>query len=227
MKKLVIANWKSNKNLSEAQSWFDEFAIVEPAQDEVEVVVAPPFPFLPLAKEHLPSSIRIASQDVSSFPSGQYTGAVSVSNLSGLVDFVLVGHSERRKYFKETHQDIALKVEQIISAGFQPVVCVDSSYITDQANAIEPQLLDQCIVAFEPLNAIGTGQSMPVSEVVEAVAEVKKAFGEVGVIYGGSVSWQNVAEYLLVSDGVLVGSASLQVSEFVKLINKASGQFLD
>lgn len=224
MANLIIANWKSNKTLEEAELWLDGFAGVDFDQDKTKVIVAPPAPFLDTARVKLPEGIAVAAQDVSPFPAGSYTGAISARNLAKLADFVIVGHSERRQYFHETHRDVALKVEQALAANITPIVCVDREYITDQASTLDAAALSECVVAYEPLSAIGTGSNVSVAEVVEVAERIKQEFGDVRVIYGGSVNWQNVSEYLMVCDGVLVGTASLELSEFSKLIAKADGR---
>jgi len=224
MANLIIANWKSNKTLEEAELWIDGFAEVGFDQSKIKVIVAPPTPFLDTARAKLPEGISVAAQDVSPFPAGSYTGAISARNLAKLADFVIVGHSERRQYFHETHRDVALKVEQALAADITPIVCVDREYITDQASALDAAALSKCVVAYEPLSAIGTGSNVSVAEVVEVSGKIKQEFGDVKVIYGGSVNWQNVSEYLMVCDGVLVGTASLELSEFSKLIAKAESR---
>lgn len=221
MAKFIVANWKSNKNLVEAQSWADGFAGFDFDHEKSKIIIAPPSPFLETVRAKLHDRVFLASQDISPYPAGSYTGAVSARNLSGLAEYAIVGHSERREYFSENHQQVANKVEQAISLGIIPIVCVDSGYISEQAMAIDSDLLSKCIVAYEPLSAIGTGNNVPVSDVTEVTSQIKQKFGDVPVIYGGSVTRENVSEYLLVCDGVLVGGVSLDLSEFISLIKMA------
>ena len=220
--KLIIANWKSNKNLASAKEWLEEFSksAGKTKTSGKEVAIAPPFDLLEIVKENLPEGVVLAVQDMSAFPAGSYTGEVGISNLKGFdIRYAIVGHSERRHYQKETDLDVANKVERALEAGIAPIVCIDEPYLISQARAIESKNLGKCVVAYEPISAIGTGDEMRPEKVLEVVGEVRKHFGEdVRVIYGGSVDTTNVGDYFEICDGVLVGGASLKVQEFLKLI---------
>lgn len=219
---LIIANWKSHKTRATATAWLDSFLQTElPAQPEI--VIAPAFTLLPLVGERLAgSSIKLGAQDASPYPMGSYTGEINAKQLSDLgVQYVIVGHSERRRYFHEVVGDIAATAEQVILNGMKPVVCLDEPDIALQANAMDSGLYDQCVFAYEPLSAIGTGNNQPVDEVERVSTLIKETFGDVPVIYGGSVDEQNIREYLLVSDGALVGSASLKPDIFREITEAA------
>jgi triosephosphate isomerase (TIM) len=224
----LIANWKSHKTIQASQEWLEELAIelkIQPLK-QTQIALAVPFPFLAVASwwlsQHpeLAKNVTLAVQDLSPFPAGAYTGAISGENIKDLsIGYALLGHSERRRYFHETHQDVANKVEQAVASGLTPVVCVDKDYIAAQAAAISQDLLAKCWVAYEPLEAIGSGQEEPAETVVAVFAEIKEVWGsEVPVIYGGSVSGDNVSSYLEIGAGVLVGGQSLKVSSFAKII---------
>lgn len=252
---LVVANWKSHKNATDAAAWIAGLlsktqALSSAAQSaesvKVQVVIAPSVVLLPavsaalkvddptLAATSVPDSNRaetesifsyqLAVQDLSPFPAGAYTGAISTENLKGYsVKYAIMGHSERRRYFHETHLDVANKVDQALAADITPIVCVDEAYIWPQANAISQEQLARCVVAYEPLEAIGSGQEQPATEVTPVVAQVKEAFGPVSVIYGGSVVARNVRTYQGITQGVLVGSASLEVATFFDLLAQVAG----
>ncbi len=230
---LIIANWKSHKTKSEVEAWLE---VYEKQFDNQEmsnyltkktVVICPPMPDLMLVfnklldwKKRKPFFLGV--QDVSQFPAGKYTGAVSTLNLEGFeVRYAIVGHSERRRHFAETHQDVANKVIQCIEAGITPVVCVDDEYITQQATAIDQKYSSKCVVAYEELGAIGTGKSEPLDHVTTVFSQIKKSFGDVPVLYGGSVNEKNVSSYIEVCDGVLVGTASLDANIFSELVKMA------
>lgn len=222
MDQLIIANWKSNKNFTEIEAWLNDFAPT--IKTEQEVIIAPPYPFLKLVadKAQQATNLSLAVQDLSPFPAGSYTGAVSVQNLEGLqVKYAILGHSERRRYFAETHQDVAKKVDQALANGIQPIVCLDTDYLADQAAALPEKQLEKCIVAYEPLAAIGSGHNTKPKEVEKVVERVRIVFGQVPVLYGGSVDPSNVADYRSVVDGVLVGGASLKAKVFAQLIERA------
>lgn len=222
MNQLIIANWKSNKTFSEVEMWLQDFS---PAlQVEQEVVIVPPYPFLNLvaSKTQQQENLSLAVQDLSPFSAGSYTGAVGVRNLEGLgVKYAILGHSERRRYFKETHQDVAQKVELALQAKIKPVVCLDVAYLAEQASVLSQKQLEKCIVAYEPLSAIGSGDNMDPEKVASAVKRIKEVFGEIPVLYGGSVNPSNVADYREVVGGVLVGGASLGVEVFQELVERS------
>ncbi|MCA9370014.1 triosephosphate isomerase [Candidatus Woesebacteria bacterium] len=223
MKKYIVANWKSNKNLSEAEQWLQEATLIN-ASKETEVIIAPPFPLLGVLHTSTlftEKKLQLAVQTISPYPAGSYTGAVSTRNLVGLdVSYALVGHSERRVHFKESDSDVARQVEQLIEVGIAPIVCVDEPSIISQASALRESDLSKVIVAFEPLSAIGTGSRADVGLVGRVRDKIHAVFGSVPVLYGGSVDGHNAGEYLLVCEGVLVGGASLDARSFREIIDR-------
>lgn len=217
--KYIIANWKSHKDAQEIQEWLSDLSNSEFRNSNLEVVIAPPFPYLSMLQLANSLNFKLAAQDVSPFPPGSYTGAVNAEQLSDLsVRYAIVGHSERRRYFHESHSDVANKVERCLEASIQPIVCVDDEYITVQAAAIPEKLLSSCMVAYEPLSAIGSGQNEPVEQVKQVYEKITQVFGQVKLIYGGSIAAENVKSYLEIGDGVLVGTASLKSSDFLALL---------
>ncbi len=229
--KLLIANWKSHKSQSEAKAWFTSFTSELSAKKiegyELNVIVAPSNIYLETAirlVEHF-SNISIAAQDVSQFPLGNYTGAIAAQQLSSLgVRYALVGHSERRRYFGETNQVVGQKIEQLLENAITPIVCVDEKEIQQQAEMISKEQRKQCVVAYEPVSAIGTGIGEDVSQVKDVISVAKQAFGDIPILYGGSVDLRNINEYLLVADGALIGGASLDPSQFFQLLVSASSK---
>lgn len=225
MSQLIIANWKSHLSQAQALAWLDEWAKKWQPAAEQTVVVAPPFSLVGALdwyaahQSHFSAeqqaAFKLAVQDLSPFPAGAYTGAISIENLQGFaVKYALVGHSERRRYFHETNQEVANKVEQALAAGITPVVCVDRDYLTSQAATLSSKEWAKCVIAYEPLEAIGTGSRQPAAEVEPVVAEIKAQFGKVPVVYGGSVDADSAAEYAGVVDGLLVGGQSLKPDSF-------------
>jgi triosephosphate isomerase (TIM) len=227
MPKLIIANWKSHKSATQAQAWFKELATAAQSWDpaEVQVVVAPPFPLLAVVDQEIDQltlPIDLGVQDLSSFPPGSYTGAIAAESIEEFgVTYAILGHSERRRYFHETSAEVANKVEQAIEAGLRPIVCVDEEYAESQAAAIKSEYLSQCIVAYEPLEAIGSGLSQPAAEAELVIAGLRSLFPQASIIYGGSVSAGNVGEYTAICAGVLVGTHSLAASDFAALVGAA------
>lgn len=225
MKKLVVANFKSNKSVREAQEWFEGFSqsVSDAVFTQLSVSIAPSFTALSTLSQGIQQNTLpclLAAQDISPFSAGSYTGATSGQNLQDLgVKQVIVGHSERRNYFDETSQDVALKIEQAVLEGLTPIICVDLPYLDEQLALIDSAVLAKCIIAYEPLSAIGSGKNADLGNVKMAIEKIKRLASESPIIYGGSVSDQNVKEYLIVTDGVLVGTKSLDYLQFVDLLN--------
>ncbi len=224
MSKLIIANWKSNKTRHGLEEWWDAFiSEYTPAEGNL-VAVAPPFTLLAELRGFMKpiETLQLAAQDVSPYPMGSYTGAVNAQELQEFgVKYVIVGHSERRRHFHETHEDVARKVREVCNAGMTPILCLDKEYITEQAAALGGDLCSSSVIAYEPLSAIGSGKNEDVGTVQTILAEIRQAFGqEVPIIYGGSVTPENVGEYALVCDGVLVGGASLDGKKFAELVSR-------
>ncbi len=248
-----IANWKSNKTLLEIHEWLEAFELqlsTRKYSDQTRVVLAVPFPFLIEAAAWLkmwqekyssglvPVQIELAAQDVSQFPAGSYTGAVNALQLQGLgVKYVIMGHSERRRYFHESSREIAAKVVQTLAAQMTPIICVDEQYIEEQAIELKLEVqfsdMQKCLVTYEELAAIGTGQNTSPQDYAKAKEQILQAFGDVVVMYGGSVNSQNIREYVgsfdggdvtpgtQSADGVLVGTASLDVLDFIAVLDRA------
>jgi len=225
----LVANWKSNKNIGEAVGWLDEFAKVYSHQDQDEVVIGASYVFLSEMKKRLNElslpRVSLAAQDVSPFPAGAYTGAVQIEMIAKMVKYVIVGHSERREYFHETNQEIANKVALIQDKGLMPILCVDEPYAREQLAALEDGAVDQLVVAYEPLEAIGSGTPQKTEEVSKVVAEIKQ-MADVPILYGGSVKPANVSEIVGLEDvsGALVGGASLEAGTFAELVKNGEGK---
>ena len=219
----IIGNWKSNKSIEEARDWIDQFQGVISnstlsTDANLEVILCAAFIHLPILKEQFLSvhtqgfQLKLGAQNVSAFPDGAYTGEVSAHMLSGLVDYCLVGHSERRKYFAETDGIIANKVKQLQQQSIEPIVCVP--------DAQTPVPVKVKFIAYEPVWAIGSGKPAT-AEHANAVATVlKQKYPDARIIYGGSVTEENVASFVgqpMIS-GVLPGGASLEPESFYQII---------
>ncbi len=215
----IVANWKSHKSLAEAKEWMEEMSKYWRELSEREVVVAPPMPYLEQMSEYKKSltGMKLACQDLSPFPFGAYTGAVAAAMVNDWCEYAIVGHSERRAYFEEKHQQIANKVEQAREAGIKAIVCVDRGYVKAQAAALGENIGE--IIAYEPLEAIGTGLAQDPEEVKKVVAEIRLVAKPKAILYGGSVNADNAREFLKIDgvDGLLVGGASLKAESFARI----------
>lgn len=216
--KYFIANWKANKNLSQTQDYINKFVEIVGMLEQSKVIICPPYPLISSIKEKIAgkNNLYVGSQDLSVFEEGSYTGEVTAKTLQGLVDFVILGHSERRKNFNETQETIAKKVTLAKKYQIEPIICIrnieDWQVIKDQAK----------IVAYEPVAAIGTGMN----EDPKKVTDFKKTLNlkpETIFIYGGSVKSDNADSYLGTKeiDGFLIGGASLDPESFKKIVELA------
>lgn len=213
--KYVIGNWKANKNINETKTWLDEFLKFDfsKTQDKVQVIICPPFPLIPLLREKIKgfSFIKIGSQDLSCFENGAYTGEVTAKSLSGMVNYSIIGHSERRQHFKETDEMLFQKAALSQKYEIEPVYCIRSGQ--DKI----PQNIK--FLAYEPVWAIGTGQNASPEDILKIKEGLNLRSG-IKFIYGGSVTGDNAHSYLGRSeiDGVLPGGASLDSLQFYKII---------
>ena len=246
-KKLIIGNWKMNLGVHESSVFLHHLAKEVKIHRNVEVVIAPTM--LALQTLSLQVNLRqfkLAAQNFYWRDHGAYTGEVSATNLRGIVQYGLVGHSERRHVFNETDKDTRAKVQAAIRNGIRPILCIGETtnertsgetrdVLHDQligglAN-ITSEELSQVVIAYEPVWAIGTGKNAIPTDVTEAVVTIRhqlkhlygaKAASEVQILYGGSVTPDSAADYLSLNiDGLLVGGASLDEKAFSKIIEKA------
>ncbi len=226
MKKYVIGNWKSNKNRKAAQAWFSEFSKLYTPVDDLEVIVAPSFICLCSLSEYVEAleikNLSLAAQDISPFPKGSYTGAVAADMVQGMVDYVIIGHSERRRYFHETSQDTANKMAETVDAGLKPIVCIDQPYAMSQLTALHDIDTDEMLLAYGPVDAM----TARIPEEPERVAEATKFISHVHpkrpVVYGGSLMVENADDYIALPQlsGLFVGQSSLDAKLFATLCNK-------
>lgn len=218
-KPIIAANWKSNKTVGESLEWLKKFSdLAKDAgllKNKTVILCAPYTNLYPLKLEvaKLGIPILLGAQDVSPYAEGAYTGQISARMIKDIAEWVIVGHSERRKYFNEHDEDLARKVEQIKTAGLKVIYCV-----SDKGMPV-PEGVD--IVAYEPLWAIGTGKTDTPENAAETVQSIKAKTGISLALYGGSVNKGNVGGFLKTGsiDGVLIGGASLEADSFAGLIS--------
>lgn len=243
---LIAGNWKMNNNHLEAVALVQKlaFALAEKTTDLVDVAVIPPFTDLRsvqtlIEADKLP--IQLGAQDVSQHASGAYTGEVSASMLAKLhCTYAIVGHSERRDYHGETSEVVAAKAAAALGESVTPIVCVGEklevreagdhiSFVTTQLResltGLSADQVERCVIAYEPVWAIGTGKVASAADAQEVCAAVRATlandFGEqvaasVQVLYGGSMNEKNATELVAQTDidGGLIGGASLDGEKF-------------
>jgi triosephosphate isomerase len=211
---LIIANWKSNMTQKEAVLWIEQMKQLL-SQTQKKVVICPPFTLLSSFFQHNITTISLGAQDISPLGMGAYTGEVNGEQIKEFASYVIIGHSERRKYFKEDDEMLTQKVDMAKKSELIPVFCVQGS------DTFIPEGVT--IVAYEPIWAIGSGKAESPDEANEVAKAIKQKTSVATVLYGGSVTGDNVHSFTEMSDlsGVLVGGASLDPQKFSHIISNA------
>jgi triosephosphate isomerase len=247
-KQIAAANWKMNKTLQEGNALLN--GILENNLDlgnNQVVVFAVPYPYLIPANETISGkeNVFIAAQNCHHQQAGAYTGEVSVDMLDSIgIRYCIIGHSERREYFSETNAMLATKTDLCLAKCITPIFCcgeplaireagTENDYVTQQLNEslfhLDNQQIEQVVIAYEPIWAIGTGKTATSAQAQEMHAHLRKVIAgkygqetadKISILYGGSVKGANASEIFSQPDvdGGLVGGASLVASEFVQVI---------
>jgi triosephosphate isomerase len=244
---IIAGNWKMYKTAGEAVQFIDALNPLIQSSDKVRVLLAPPFTAIyPAAERAKGTSIVIGAQNMNDASEGAFTGEVAALMLKEAgAQFVILGHSERRRIFKEDNGMVNRKVLRALEAGLQPIVCIGETREEHEANKMEQvlkaQLVEslagvtarpaaQLVIAYEPVWAIGTGLTATPEQAQKAHAYIRKCIEEqwsataaqaVPIIYGGSVKPDH-AKALMEQpdiDGLLVGGAALQPDSFARIVN--------
>jgi triosephosphate isomerase len=246
-KKIVAGNWKMHKNAEQTDDLLNELIAKVPTDSEVQVIVAPTFLNLASAVDHLEfTNINVAAQNVHQAESGAYTGEISADMLKSVgVNIVILGHSERRAIFHETDALIASKVNTALKHEMTVIFCfgeelkdrqsknhftIVENQLRDGLFHIEAKEWENIVLAYEPVWAIGTGETASpeqAQEMHQFIREtVRTAYGSaiaeaVSILYGGSVKPENANEIFSKPDvdGGLIGGAALKADDFVAIVN--------
>ncbi|MEM7756742.1 MAG: triose-phosphate isomerase [Cyanobacteria bacterium P01_A01_bin.40] len=237
MRKIIIAgNWKMHKNQAESLAFVQEFkSEIEEIKEEREIVLCTPFTSLTAMSKHLHGSrIMLGAQNIHWETEGAYTGEISGGMLTEIgVDYVIVGHSERRQYFGETDKTVNLRLKAAQQHGLRPILCVGETKSQRDAGETENIIINQLqedlvdvdqhnlVIAYEPIWAIGTGDTCESQEANRVIGIIRQQLGNknISIQYGGSVKPGNVDEIMAQPeiDGALVGGASLAASSFARI----------
>ena len=242
----IVGNWKMNSTLESSYILGYDISKSISKRDAIDIIICPPYISLDRVVQAVAgSSVHVGAQDVHPEPSGAFTGEVSAPMLAELVEFVIVGHSERRTLFAESDEFIARKVTASIEAGLKPILCVGESledrragraesFVTSQLLACLADVTDvsPLLVAYEPVWAIGTGEAATPQIAQDMMSSIRSAlrsrFGDaadsVPCLYGGSVNADNVQSFVRQPDidGALVGGASLDAESFAAIVARTS-----
>ena len=244
---MIAGNWMMNTTLAEASALVGEMREGLERIEGVEKGLCPPFISLASVKGLLQgSSIKLGAQNMHFEERGAYTGEVSPLMLKELCDFVILGHSERREHFKETDEIVNKKVKAALAVGLTPILCLGERLEEKEAGRTEEVVIRQVraalqevaspqglVIAYEPIWAIGTGRAATgdganatIGIIRETIAQLytKGIAQEIRILYGGSVTAANIAEFISQPqiDGALVGGASLKATELLSIVEQTA-----
>lgn len=246
-KPIIAGNWKMNKTLSEAQAFVEAVKNNLPSSDNVESVIGAPALFLaPMAYLRQGSELKLAAENSYFENAGAFTGENSPAAIVDLgVEYIIIGHSERREYFHETDEDINKKAKAIFAAGATPILCCGETLETFEAGktaewvsgqieaglaGLSAEQVSNLVIAYEPIWAIGTGKTATNEQANETIMAIRAVLAEmfgkevadkIRIQYGGSVKPNTIKAQMAMSDidGALVGGASLAAADFSAIVN--------
>lgn len=244
---MIAGNWKMNTTVSEAIELVNEMRPGLDEIDNVDKVICPPFVSLASVGELIKgSSIKLGAQNIYFEEKGAYTGEISPLMLADLCLLVIIGHSERRQYFNETGEIVNKKIQAALRVGLKPILCIGERLEENEAGRTEEVVTEQLrsalagidylsglVIAYEPVWAIGTGRAATGKQANKTIGLIrhnvaklydKEAAQKVRILYGGSVTADNIAEFVQQPeiDGALVGGASLKAAEFLSIVKQTS-----
>ena len=243
--KIVAGNWKMNNDYHETKTLIDDLKQI--VREDIRIMIAPSYTNLSIAKDLLSNSnIEVIAQNMHYSKSGAYTGEISAKMLKSIgIDRVILGHSERRKYFNETDDELKSKVDLALSSSIKTIFCIGeeiedrrknnhfeivSNQITNSLFHLDDNSWSNIILAYEPVWAIGTGETATLDQIQEMHSLIRKNISErysnqlansLSILYGGSVKPTNSKDIFSLNDvdGGLIGGASLKANDFKQIID--------
>lgn len=244
---MIAGNWKMHTTVEEAIELVIKMRFGLDRIDNVDKVICPPFVSLDAIKTRLEgSTIKLGAQDIHHEEKGAFTGEISPQMVANLCDYVIIGHSERRQHFNETIDIVDKKVKAAMKVGLKPILCIGESPEENKAGKTEEVLTRQLsspsarlyliggiVIAYEPIWAIGTSVPASGEQANKTIGFIRQHIAEeqgkgiaqdVRILYGGSVTAKNIAEFVKQPeiDGALVGGASLKASEFLSIVKQTA-----
>jgi triosephosphate isomerase len=247
-KPIIAGNWKMHKTIEEAKSFVMAVDGLVPQREEMDTVICAPFTHLQTLVELVKEKpMAIGAQNMHFEEEGAYTGEVSPTMLTALgVEYVIIGHSERRQYFNEMNETVNQKAHAAFKHGLIPIVCVGENLEEQETEKtkdivrgqvvkalanLSSEQVSQTVLAYEPIWAIGTGKSSTAKDANDVISYIRSVVEErfdgqvaqaIRIQYGGSVKPENIEEYMSQSDidGALVGGASLKSESFLQLLER-------
>lgn len=229
-KPIIVANWKSFKNPQETEKWITNLAVLyrlKPFKFTNNIILCAPFIDLPTLKEEILKlqpelDVVLGAQNIASEEEKPETGETTPAMLTDLVNFVMIGHSERRTCLNETPEMINKKIKICVENGLKIIICVSN---LEEIKKVADKFPDYNeLILYEPLSAIGSGKTDRPVNANDMAREIKKIFKNSQVLYGGSVKGENIKLFLQEPeiDGVAIGGASLEPDSFLEILKNAS-----
>lgn len=251
-KRIIAGNWKMNNTIEQADKLIAELKPLLNDNKKAEVVVCVPFTAIAAAKKAVKGSkIKVGAQNLSWESKGAFTGEISAEMLLEVgAEYVIVGHSERRQMFGETNETVNKRALMALSSGLKPIICVGEtdyersigktnvilrSQLKDALQSVGEAQMENVIIAYEPVWAIGTGKNATADDAAATIRFIRKLVAEfydpktakgLRILYGGSMNGKNCAELLEKKDidGGLIGGASLKAAEFAAIVEAANAE---
>lgn len=224
MKKMVLANWKANLSPELAMRWCELFTATYRPRLDLEVIVAVPTLMLErvATKMHGVTGVVLAAQGISAYPQGSYTGATPAAWLRGLVQYTLLGHRERRRYFHETVQDVARQASESLAEDLLPIVCFDREMLVAQTAAMAAEELNRLLWAYTPETPRSLEMSRSEEDIITLLPQIAKKTDNRPMLYGGGVSCENGARLWQIPGlhGIMLGKGCLDAPAFATMINR-------